>query len=264
VKKRRKSSSKSPAVIAGILIIVISIGFYQAVVAAKAEKNVVTAKTDLPAYSFVSDADLEFTPVPKGSITENDITEDEYHELYGENGLVLTERVLAGQRIDKREVAEGPQESFSVVLPDERVVAATTTLEGAAVGTIQAGDVVDVSSEGGDMSGGGLVEFAKVICIANTPSGCAGVLPPGVDLSASGSGENVIVLLAVPRDSAEAVSGRQVSMALNPFCRVDRSGYFVATREGAEPECKAPGRMASDGITGESASESASVTDGEE
>lgn len=244
MKRKRNTTSKLPAIIVAVLILIVGIGFYQVVVLAKNETNVVTAAHDLPAYSFVSDPELEFTPVPKGSITENDLTEEEYRELYGDGGMVLTAQVLAGQRIDKREVAEGPQESFSVVLPDERVVAATTTLTGAAVGTIQAGNVVDVSTEGG-LDGGIGVEFAKVICIANSATDCQGVLPPGVDLSASGSSEGISLLLAVPREAADEVSGKQVTLALNPFCRVDRTGHFVPTREDGAKECNAGDRLAS-------------------
>lgn len=254
---KRTRNSRLPTIIVAILIIVVGIGFYQAVVLAKNEVNVVTAAHDLPAYSFVSDPELEFKPVPRGSVGDTDLTEEEYRERYGDNGMVLTAQVLAGQRIDEREVATGPQESFSVVLPDERVVAATTTLAGAAVGTIQAGDVVDVSTDGG-LDGGADVQFSKVICIANSAAGCRGVLPPGVDLSATGTSEGISLLLAVPSEAADSIAGKQVTLALNPFCRVDRTGHFLPTREGAEEQCAAPDRMAAEAL-GESAAQSDDV-----
>jgi hypothetical protein len=256
---KRSRSNRLPIIVASILILVVGIGFYQAVVVAKDEQGVVVAKQDLAAYSFVDQAQIEFMPVPRGSIREEDVTEDEYNELYGDEGMVLTAQVLAGQRVDEREVASGPQQSFSVVLPDERVVAASTTATGAAVGTVQAGDVVDVSSEGGLEGTGPLIEFAKVICIASTPSGCQGVLPPGVDLSVSGGSEegSISLLLAVPRESATTIAGQNVTLALNPFCRVDRTGHFYTTREGAEEECQAGDRMAAEpsgaDVVGESA-----------
>src|SRR5690606_527194 len=97
---KRKRNSRLPTIVVAILIIVVGIGFYQAVVLAKNEVNVVTSAHDLVAYAFVSDPELEFTPVPRGSVAEHDLTEAEYRERYGDNGMVLTAQVLAGQRID--------------------------------------------------------------------------------------------------------------------------------------------------------------------
>ena len=231
-----------PTVIGIVLMLGVGIAIAFAYQQARNTDNVMAAATDLAAFSFVDKEDLEVLAVPKASITDNDLTESEYDELYGDGGMVLTGLSLQGQRIDTREVASGPQESFSVVLSDERVVAATTTLSGAAVGTIQAGDVVDIASEGGSLDGGVLSDYAKVICIASTAAGCSGVLPPGVDLTAAGDEDTgeINLLLAVEGQSANSISGQQVSLSLNPFCRVDRSGYFYSPRGSEGASCDAP------------------------
>src|SRR5690606_5480272 len=139
--------------------------------------------------------------------------------------------------IDKRYIPKEKNASFAVTLPDERIVAVTSTIAGAAIGTVQAGDVVTVSTSSSPLSGGEITsEYAKVLCITSTPSGCQGILPPTVSVnsvkldesdgpSARGSGDKVIALLSVAEQDAQDLAGAsEATLTLNPFCRVDADG----------------------------------------
>lgn len=251
-----------PLIIAVVLIGIAGIGFYRAIVGVQNLKPVLVAPEDLAAYTFVTKEDLKVVDVPEASITPEDLTVEEYDERYvvdGEDrGTVLTDSVLADQRIDERQVAEDPEKSFAVVLPDERVVAANTTMTGGALGTIRAGDIVDISTDSGTVGteSGGSSSFAKVICIATDPSQCESVLPPGVRLetsqesdNVSGDDSDVTLLLAVAEGDASAIAGRSVTLSLNPFCRVDRNGFFISTRTDEQAACTPPSsRLASQGV----------------
>lgn len=271
-----KRSKIVPVIIGLVLIAIAGIGFYRAYIGVQNLDNVMVAPEDMAAFTFVTKEDLEIKAVPESSITSDDLTEDEYDTNYVTDGVdegtVLTDSILAGQRIDERQVAENAEQSFAVVLPDERVVAANTTVAGAALGTIRAGDVVDVSSGSGTVgtTGGGSSDYAKVICIATAASQCESVLPPGVRLGSGDSGGSssdigsdeagVIVLLAVDAPDAISIAGQSVTLSLNPFCRVDRSGYFVSTREGADG-CSPPSeRMASHAQQSSQSTEPATTT----
>ena len=255
----QRKPSKLPLIVGVVFIVAAGIAIFGILKGVQDSVTVMTATQNLPAYSFVDSSDLEATAVPQASVTPNDLTEDEFVDQY-DSEIAILGPVLAGQRIDKRYIPEAKNASFAVVLPDERVVAATSTVAGAAVGTIQAGDVVDVNSESSGISSSAATSsFAKVLCIATQPSGCQGVLPPGVKINAddsdSGSSRStsdspVIVLLAVPQEDAAGISGQSVTLALDPFCRVDNSGYFFSPREadGEDFLCKAPSdRLASRG-----------------
>lgn len=160
--------------------------FYSALTGAQNQQAIMVAKADVPAYTLIQKGQMVEKGVSKSSITKNDLTAKEYQELFVKPNkpLVTTARFLADQRIDKRQVVQSGQGSFAMVAPDERVVAVSTTISGAAIGTINSGDVVDVGSSGSSsVAGGGSADFAKVLCIASTVAGCRGVLPAGVKLS---------------------------------------------------------------------------------
>jgi hypothetical protein len=200
------------------------------------------AKDNIPAFSFVGEDDLEAKSVPKGSVEDDDLTKDEFDDLEGT--FVTSSPILSGQRIDNRYVISGDNSGFGGVLPDERIVAATSSVAGAAVGTIQAGDVVDI----GGQDGQSFANYAKVLCVSKTAAGCSSVLPSGSDINASDSNtgnddENaVVLLLATFNSEAGSVAGQNVVLALNPFCRVDQQGYFYSPRgaEGQDFLCDAP------------------------
>jgi hypothetical protein len=249
------NKSKFPIIIAVAVILAAGIFSFILLRGIQDNVNVVVPKEDLAAYSFVGESDVDFVGVPKASVTEYDLTEDEFQNEY-EGEVVISAPVLSQQRIDNRYIA-ADSASFAVVLPDERIVAATSSVAGAAVGTIQAGDVVDINAGGGlSVSEGGSSQYAKVLCIATQPSGCSAVLPPGVNINANDNDETtgvtqapVIVLLATVAADASAISGQEVTLALNPFCRVDKEGYFTSPREGTGDNrfmCRAPAdRLAS-------------------
>lgn len=266
----QRKPSKLPLILGTVFLLAGGIAIFGLLKGISDSVNVMTAAKDLPAYSFVKSGDLEVTSVPSGSVTESDLTEEEFKDKYKEE-LVILGPVLKGQRIDQRIVPDGDASSFAVVLPDERVVAATSTVAGAAVGTVQAGDVVDVlvgSNDGSSLASG---SFAKVLCIGTNPSDCRGILPPGVKINAddtdsgstrASSDAPVLVLLAVAEENA-SVAGQSVTLALNPFCRVDKNGYFYSPREdqGDDFLCQAPSdRLAARGPLQKAAQDEAADT----
>lgn len=270
-----------PLVAATVLIVLAGAVFFTALTKAQNQKNVVVAKTDIPAYTVMTNTDVVFKPVAAGSITNEDITESEWksrkikfeQENPGQDfGLIATVGILRDQRVDEREVSGKDAESFSVVSPDERIVAVTSDLPGVAIGTIRAGDVVDVTQSGAGGSGsGGTAQYAKVVCLSVTAAGCQKVLPAGILLSISdqqqgGAGgtatetSRVYVLLAVAQADSNDIAGRQVSLTLNPFCRVDSEGLFVSTRQSVP--CQVPGDRQASGQSGsDSATEEPATTD---
>lgn len=248
----QKSKTKTFPLIIGVIICAIAaIAFFFAFVGVKNETNIMTAKENLPSFTNVTSAELEVTPVSQSSVTDTDLTEDEFKDEY--NGeFAITSSFLAGQRIDTRRIPEDSNASFGIVLPDERVVAVTSSLAGVAGALVTAGDVVDtqITDQGG---GGNTIASTgdKVLCIAVTASDCQNVIPDGVSIpeddSQSSGQEDVIVILAVPEGDAGTLAGQPVNLALNPFCTVDTSGYFESPRgdQGKEFTCRSSdGRLA--------------------
>lgn len=245
-----RKSSKLPAIIGTIFIIAAGIAVFMVLKGVSNDVTVMTAKNDLPAYSFVTGKDLTATQVPEASVTSDDLTQSEFDGKY-KGKFVIASPVLSGQRIDTRTIPSADNASFSAVLPDERVVAVTATVPGAASGTIQAGDVVDatLSGVGTDTAGSASSSYDKVLCVATQPSGCEGVLPPGVNINAAdqssqtaASDNPVLVILAVPQTDAAALAGNNVALSLNPFCQVDTDGYFFSPRSSSGKDflCQAP------------------------
>lgn len=227
-----KLNKKVVPIAAAVLIILAGVGFYSAIQAATQPESVMVAVSNIPAFTNVQSSQLKAESVPKGSVTSEDLTQSEYQSEYirSHKPLIVTMEILSGQRIDRRVIATSARSSFDIVSPDERVIAVTSSTAGAALGTINAGDVVDVStSSNAGSSGGASTTFAKVICISTSVTGCAGVLPPGVSLTISSSGSSstttpgqgqVYVLLSVAATDATALAGQNVNLALNPFCVV--------------------------------------------
>jgi len=232
-------------IIGVVLILLAGIVAYRILANAQKNETIMVPNQNLPAYSFVDGSDLTATSVPANSVTTDDLTQTYFNDnLKGQ--FVITSPILQNQRVDKRDIA-ATGSSFAVVLPDERVVAVNSTITGAAVGTIQAGDVVDVAGSSGDTSSS---TFDKVLCIGSSAAACQGILPPGVNISvdSTSSSGNVTVLLAVPQMDAPQIAGQSVNLSLNPFCQIDSQGYFVSPRgnEGRQFKCQAPAdRLAS-------------------
>lgn len=249
-----------PVLIASGLIIVAGIVFYLTLVGVQQLVPVMSAKEDLGAYSIVRQNQLSTLQLPKKAVDAQPwlLTEDEYQKLYldEDRPLVTTSRIFKGEAIDSNRVARVPQRSFAVVLPDERVVAASTTLAGSIIGAIQPGDVVDVTSSG---DAGTSVSAAKVLCITTKPNGCRGVLPASIEPStSSGAGAiggtstgndkaNVSLILAVPAADAASIAGNPVTLNLNTYCGFNERGLFTNNR--SDFKCQAPGdRLAAKGL----------------
>jgi hypothetical protein len=246
-----------PLIAAALLIILAGVAFFVAIQKVQNQEAVVVAKGTIPAYTVITANDVIFQKVPVASVEPQDITQAEWNKMKADFqpttttkqfGLVATAAALQGDRIDKREVADTNNDSFSIVSPDERVVAVTATLPGVAIGTIHAGDVVDASLNSGGGSGGDVTaQYAKVICVSASAAGCESVLPAGTALSVTGgnstqtanSSSQVYVLLSVDEADAPTIAGQQVNLVLNPFCGVNQNGYFISTRTNIP--CQVPG-----------------------
>jgi hypothetical protein len=253
-----------PLIIAIVLIAVAGIGFFTALTNEQNRVNVMVAKTTLHPFIAIQSSDIGVSAVSRSSLTPDDLTQADYKSLYTDfkdasgkaapRDLIPTFTILNGQRIDKAALVDParPQQSFSIVLPDERVVAASSSVSGADLGVVQPGAVVDVQTAG---SGSDQVisSFAKVLCISSDPNGCTGVLGGGqkptlgkvkAGLGSSSTGA-VQILLALSQGDASQIAGQQVSLSLNTYCSVDQFGFFVSVQTGLR--CQAPaGRMASD------------------
>lgn len=243
-----------PLIIAIFLIAVAGFGFYSAFRKAQDSVAVMVASNDLPPFIAIQEGGIEPVEVPRGSVTEDDIEQSEYEALVEERGgsLIPVIIVLKGQRLNEKAIAEDPQSSFSIVLPDERVVAVTASVPGAVLGAIQPGAVVDVQTagRGSDVAA---ASFAKVLCVAADAKQCEGVLPAGQQLtvggeesgvSSSNSGGPIKILLVVAADEANKIAGQNVTVSLNTFCRVDPKGYFVSVQEARRCEVPLGGRLA--------------------
>jgi Flp pilus assembly protein CpaB len=243
-----QKTKTAPLIVGIILCVVAAVAFFLALTRVRDESNIIVAKENIAAFSYVDQSNSEPVGVPKSSITENDITEKEFNDL--ENKFATSTSFLAGQRIDKRSIVKG-ESSFGVVLPDERVVAVTSTVSGIGGGLIKPGDIVDVQIGGGSASGGNqtVSEFSKVLCVALDPNECQDVVPDGVKVPTSQTNsEQIMVVLATPENDAASIAGQEVTLSLNPFCRVDARGYFFSPRasEGSGFRCAPdPSRLAS-------------------
>lgn len=237
-----------PLIISVVLILVAGVGYYKAFTGAQDLVDVVVAGTDLPPFIAVQEAQLSHVNLSSSSVRPGDMTWQYYKEHYGSaadaSQIIPVYTVVAGQVLDINVLAKSPQESFSIVLPDERVVAVTSSIAGAALGTIQPGDVVDAQTSG---SGGASIvaAFAKVLCIATSSSGCRGVLPAGQDVIAgvkdtsyASNGGPIKLLLVVAATDANELAGKDVALSLNTQCGIDQYGYFTQAR--ASYPCAAP------------------------
>lgn len=243
---------KLPLIIGIGICAVAAIAFFFAYVNVRNESKIMVAKDNLAAFTYVTADDVEAVGVPKASITDNDLTEDEWKEDYNEK-FTITRPFLANQRIDQRNIPSDEETSFGVVLPDERVIAVTSTVAGISGGLITAGDVVDVQISSSSATGGNNTtasEFAKVLCVAASADDCQGVIPDGVNVpsdeenSGTNSDGNMMVVLAAEEGEAASIAGQAVNLALNPFCQVGSDGYFISPRQGQAFACNAGDRLA--------------------
>lgn len=261
----------NPLMVAGaILVFAIGIGFFITTQSFQKTTAIVEAKSTLSPFIAAQPNQLESVAVPQASVTANDLTWANYQANYVSKNapLIPTMTVLDGDRLDQRLIAAAPQSSFATVLPDERVIAVTTSVPGAVLGVVQPGDVVDVQTAGNGVNGSQGSQFAKVLCASGSAKGCEGVLPSGVALSgvssssSGGQSNPVNVLLVVQKDDAAVLAGQSVTMSLNPFCAVGADGHFVSLRK--DEPCQAPAdRLASQPSKAPAATTNAGTTNGQ-
>lgn len=230
-----KSIKNLPLVAAIVLIGIAAFGFFSIIRGITSNEEVMVAASTLEAYTFVSQEDLETKEVPQSAVSDDVLTREEYENLFFDEegkdlGTVLTYPFLEGQWIVEGGLSKDPENTFAVVLPDERVAAVTASATGAGLGTIRPGDVVTVSREGTSGDGGIVIEYAKVLCLTTKANGCTNVLPGsrGTSETSEGAGEgSYYILLAVPADLAPSISGASVALTQDPFCRVGPEGQFI-------------------------------------
>lgn len=241
-------------IFAGALILLAAVGYLAAFKKAQDQVSVMVASKNLPAFIVVQESDLTVAQIPAGALSPNDLSEADYQADYVAKKvpLIPTMPVLVDAQLDKRAIADKPQASFGIVLPDERVIAVTSSVSGAALGVIQPGNIVDVHTAGSGSGDAFVSSFAKVLCISPDPNGCKGVLASGQSSTIGGDGNSklandggpVKVLLVVDEGDAAQLAGEEVSLSLNTFCAVSPEGYFASTRE--DMPCKVPtGRLGS-------------------
>lgn len=246
-----KSSNKIWLIAALAAALGVMAMFYSAWNSYFSTTQVVVAARNLSPYLAVDSSAITSTGVPTKSVTKYDLTWKTYQDNYVKKGVALIPlvQVLAGQRVETGAVATTPQASFSIVKPDERIVAVTTSSAGAALGAVAPGDVVDVQTANLGGTSAQSSSFAKVLCISTAPGACNGVLPgqkldTGDSSSASTGSSSVKVLLAVDANDAPSLAGATATLAVNPYCGVDQYGSFISLRKDAP--CQVPqNRLAS-------------------
>lgn len=226
-----------PLLVAIVLIGVAGVGFYSIIQSVRNDVKVLTAKTALAAYTPVSKASFEVIEVPQAAIEGNSniLTEENFDKLFPTGVARVIYPFVQGQWILASGLAADDGTTLAAVLPGERVVGATSTYPGASLGAIKAGDVVNVTAG----SEGGSAQNAKVLCITTVPSSCSNIVDPSAALvtptasssqaSTASDAGGIFLLLAVAETDADAIAGTQVSLVLNPFCRIDKSGYLVSS-----------------------------------
>lgn len=226
-----------PLTIAIVLILIAGFGFYSALQSARDYVTVYAAKTPLAAYSYASPEEAFNEVQVTRSVAESNpeiLTVDEYQEIYQGGGVYIIYPFLQNQFIVESGIASSNSTTLRAVLPEEKVIAVTTSITGAALGAIQSGDVVNVSNG----SDGSAAQNAKVMCITVNPATCANVLAAGVALlppasnNQSQSAGGVYALLAVPTGAADSLAGTDVSLILNPFCGIDSKGFLIDKGQG--------------------------------
>lgn len=265
-----------PLVISIVLIGVAGFGFFSIIQGLRNDVTILVAKDNMSAFTYVYKSDFNTLDVPEAVITPQMLTEAEYDDLYvkdetGDDGTVLTYPFLKEQWIIEAGISKDPEGTFAVVLPDERVASVTTSVTGAGLGTINSGDVVTVSSaDDGYGTSFADVEYAKVLCITTQSNGCAKVLPSGTDvkddspISSSGQEGPFFLLLAVPRAVAAGISGKEVALTQDPFCRVGAKGQFIGSKcDAKQTNRDAAAELRSQAETGTTGTTGITGTDGE-
>lgn len=246
-----KNVKNLPLFAALVLIGVAAFGFFSIIRGITNNEEVMVAASTLEAYTFVNQDDLESTEVPQAAVSDDMITRSEYEELFFDEegrdlGTVITYPFLEGQWLVEGGLSKNPENTFAVVLPDERVAAVTASATGAGLGTIRPGDVVTATKEDSGGERGVVVDYSKVLCITTRANGCTDVLPGSrgqSETSQEASEGSFYILLAVPKDFAPQISGSAVALTQDPFCRVGPEGQFIGD------DCDPPDdREASSGI----------------
>jgi len=191
------------------------------------------AKGNIPAFSTITPGILEAQTVPKESITDGDLTLEQFEKnSAGGNSLVNRIELIAGQRVPLGAVTESSTGSLAAVKNGERVIALNATFSGSVAGIAIAGSVVDVYAGAGAGAQNGsqaIVENAKVLALGVGAAATANVRP-GVkskdqSQSDTSTGEGIVVVLIVPAsDAAALLALSQASLALNPRLSFTENG----------------------------------------
>lgn len=243
-------------IIAIVLLAVAAIGIGLAVARLNPpETLVLKPKADgegIQAYRLVTLEDFDQVAVPdtETSVTENDLTAEYLAEKIEDGEPVFfTQNKLPGQRLDKREVGSDPQGSLSIVSADERLVLVSGSAAGTLGGLLFPGAIVTATANNGEVTS----EFAKVIAFgiggnvgSETQLQEAGGVDSGQDpASEANSGGQRLVLLAVSEGDADQLAGKDVSLTLNPHCKITDEGLFTSVSEALADQCRPAGRAAS-------------------
>lgn len=213
----------------------------------QAKGQIMVAKQDVPAFSTVTSAQLEAQTVPKDSITESDLTKEQFDKASaGGRALVNRIELLKGQRVPTGAVAASRNGSLSAVKQNERVVSLNATFAGSVAGIAQAGSVVDVyagAGGGADNTGSVVAENAKVLALGVGGAAAANVRPGAnkADSENNAAGDSLVVVLAVPTsDAAALLALSQASLALDPrlsftengtICPINRCAQINASQK---------------------------------
>jgi len=206
----------------------------------------------IQAFREVAPGDLQEIQIPADPALESKIVTKQWYEAVttGANWdayvkttpatpgpLFTVTNLLPGQIIDRMALQQNPSASYQIVLPDERVIGVTTDLSGAMAGTLKAGDVVNAFAEStSGIDGTNDALFAKVISIgvgANAGKGVAGTTAP---IAAGDGNAGIQVLLAVAKNDAPGLAGKNVRMVLNPFCAVVGAEPAAGSAQETQPD----------------------------
>ena len=238
----------NPTLLIGILLAVaVGILFWVLTSQLQEKGRVMIAKNNVPAFSTLSNAQLQPQTVPQDSITESDLTEEKYKELTGK-GSALVNRIelLAGQRVNIGAVTASQSGSLSAVKPGERVIAVNATFPGVVAGLATSGSVVDVyagAGSGNNQDGGEAVaDNAKVLALGAGAAAASNVKPNKQLSEAQDAGGGIIVVLAVPiEDAPRILALSQASLALDPrysftengtICQINRCAQLNQSQTG--------------------------------
>ena len=243
----------NPTLIIGILLAVaVGVLFWVLTTQLQEKGQVMVAKGNIPAFSTITAAQLEAQTVPKDSITEGDLSKQEFDKRTSSGqGLVNRIELIAGQRVPLGAVGASSTGSLAAVKQGERVVSLNATFAGAVAGIAVAGSVVDVySGAGAGNDGAVVVENAKVLALGAGNSAGANVRPGNKLQGEEGSSNEIVVVLAVPSEDAEKLlSLAQASLALDPRLSFTENGTICQINRCAQQDAQPLAPSAGQAVT---------------